>query len=487
MKKKYDLFLSYSSNDREAVVAPLYNELYYSGFRPWFDIKEILWGDSIIESIQDSISNVKFVLVFISKTYLEKPWPLKELRTALALQISGGPTILPVLLGLTGNELQNYAPFLSEIKHITVNEYNSEEKLDKSDFDLIIKELIRAKHKLKPIKEIERSQVCDIENPIEICTFNSEYLIYSIMTIHESLEINRRYSNSKLPIEKEESVDLNNLIYQLFKDSEISETNEISCFSNNAIYSPEHLIALKSGNILLVHRAHIHNTPKLEIQDYIITNAPKNPTCGALSDIGTEVFLGYKDGSLYIWNKKGVLLKDIQSAIKCIDMSSESIVVAGAENGEIGIWSRRPYKFIKYISTNNPIYSIAVNKFRSAYRKNDDNRNGIFTTGHQNGIINFWSFYGDSISSYRVAQEPIIAVCFFPFELEYLGLATVNKLIIINVITGETIMSLSHEDGNIRRLHIGNKNPHSPRLSDISVYATIGCDNGKVFSWELLI
>ena len=104
---KYDLFLSYSSEDRYAIVNSLNTELISQGFIPWFDVKEIAWGDSIIEKIQEGISKSKFIIVFISETYLHKAWPLKELRSALGLQINGGPTILPILLGVKFQEIKN--------------------------------------------------------------------------------------------------------------------------------------------------------------------------------------------------------------------------------------------------------------------------------------------------------------------------------------------------------------------------------------------
>jgi RNA-directed DNA polymerase len=70
--KKFDVFFSYSSSDRDAVVLPLLASIEAAGLRAWCDVYEIRWGDSIVEKIQGGLSRSAFVIAFISESYLGK-------------------------------------------------------------------------------------------------------------------------------------------------------------------------------------------------------------------------------------------------------------------------------------------------------------------------------------------------------------------------------------------------------------------------------
>jgi len=411
-KVSYDLFLSYSSNDRKAIIEPLYHVLKDEGFKPWFDIKEIKWGDSIVQKMQDGIANTKIIIFFISKSYLKKPWTLKELRSIVAMQqISDSQIIFPILLGVTEKELIQSVPFLADIKYLKIENYSHKEKVEKKYFKEIIKELERVKDKLKPFKLKRFVHICTLSKSIEVATFGSHYRYYSIITKDESLEIHQNKS--------EPAINLNFLIKKLFKELNINHTFKISSIGSNPTHSCIHLIVLNNGNIFIIHRVNIHNISQLKNEDYIQINAPKNPSISILSDNTNEVFLGYDDRSIYVWNKKGIQLKKLQSAIIAIDMSLESIVVAVSKNGEIGIWIRNIYQLKKYIDTKNAITSLSVSRTRVRYSKK-----GIFATGHRNGIVTFWNFDGIEINKYSLTKQAIVAMCFFPFGLEYIGIAT---------------------------------------------------------------
>ncbi|CAA6815244.1 MAG: Unknown protein [uncultured Sulfurovum sp.] len=490
----YDLFLSYSSNDREAIIKPLYNELQDENFQAWFDIKEIRWGDSIVKKMENGITNTKIVIFFISKSYLKSFWTLKELRSIIAIQqVTNDKIIFPILLGVSEKEIIESVPFLADIKHLKINDYNPNKKTNKKYFQEIIQELEKIKDNLKPLKLKQFFHVCTLASPIKVATFGSHYKYYSIFTSNESLKVNIYralypeyidYSISKLPKTSNDTINLTYLVEQVLKKLNIQKIDALSSIASNPTHYPIFLITLNSGNIIITHKMHIIDGSELRPEDYIITNAPKNPSVSTLSRNSRESFLGYANGSIYIWNGKGHLLHDLQSPILAIDVSFESIFVAVTEKNEIGIWFRNSYQLKKHIRTENKITSLSVSKTRVRYSKN-----GIFTTGHKNGIVNSWDFEGTHINNYKVTDKPIIAMCFFPFGLEYLGIATHNSFKVLNIITGNIILSFSHKDGNITTLHIGETvgqgygiNPDYEKI-----YATIGCDNGKVFTWELII
>ena len=456
IKKKnisYDLFLSYSSSDRKAIVNPLYKKLISTGFNPWLDIKKITWGDSIIEKMQDGISNTKFIIFFISKSYLDKPWTLKELRSILAMQVSNDLTILPILLGISEKELIQFVPFLADIKHIKIDDYNSKGKIEEKYFQEIIYELRIAIDKIAPIKLKKFSHIHTSSEPIKITS-----IYYDITS---SLPYYRYYVVTSNKIIK-----INELTFRHSKIKKIT-SNLISCSSEI-----EDTFLTLSDNTISIERT--SSVSKTTIPIHSLVSCVSKPFI-KLNDFSILFFVGYEDGSIYTSNRKENLLTNLKFPIIAIDISLESILVAVSQNGEIGIWLRNTYKLKKYIKIKNSITSLAVSKTRVNY-------NNIFLTGHTNGTVAIWDFNGMNINEYHITEESIVALSLFPNELEYVGIVTKNNFIILNILTGIKVLIYPHNDGNITTLDIGNLHLFSSYFDVI-----VGCDNGKVFTWRLVI
>lgn len=95
-----DVFLCHASEDKPAVVRPLAYELQRKGISCWLDEAEILWGQSIIERISEGLRSSRFVIVVLSRAFLSKNWPKKELSAVLSMEISSGQIrVLPILVG----------------------------------------------------------------------------------------------------------------------------------------------------------------------------------------------------------------------------------------------------------------------------------------------------------------------------------------------------------------------------------------------------
>jgi hypothetical protein len=91
------LFVSYASEDFE-FVGHLLRELDARALCAWFDKREILVGESIVERINEALSQTRFLLVVFSPRSAQKPWVLRELNSSLMGQLGKeGITILPVL------------------------------------------------------------------------------------------------------------------------------------------------------------------------------------------------------------------------------------------------------------------------------------------------------------------------------------------------------------------------------------------------------
>ena len=134
-----DFFLSHSSEDKEFIVRPVYNCLLANGKSAWFDEAELTIGDSLISSIQNALVRSKFLVVFLSKKFVNKGWPIEELNSILNIQISTKKKrVLPIVVDLSHEELSKIMPFLSEKIYIKWN--NDAESVAKQLINIIDKE-----------------------------------------------------------------------------------------------------------------------------------------------------------------------------------------------------------------------------------------------------------------------------------------------------------------------------------------------------------
>jgi hypothetical protein len=95
------LFLSYAREDQSAVQA-IADRLWQDGFLTWLDTKDLLPGDDWQTRIEDGIERADYVLVFVSKTSVDKVgFHQKELKYALdqqTLRPTGQRYLVPILL-----------------------------------------------------------------------------------------------------------------------------------------------------------------------------------------------------------------------------------------------------------------------------------------------------------------------------------------------------------------------------------------------------
>ena len=98
MVKKYDVALSFAGEQR-VFVEEVARYLVSSGLRVFYDDFEqnLLWGNPLLEFIQDVYTNSRFVVLFISEEYCSKGWPKLEASHSIwAALIERKTTILPV-------------------------------------------------------------------------------------------------------------------------------------------------------------------------------------------------------------------------------------------------------------------------------------------------------------------------------------------------------------------------------------------------------
>lgn len=123
---EWDVFISYSSEDRSAFVQPLVQMLAEFGVQTWWDQFELEVGDSLSRSIDRGLSASRFGVLVISSSFLAKRWPEYELRGLVARELAGGKVILPIWYGVTVDQVLEYSPSLADKKALTVVDEVSE-------------------------------------------------------------------------------------------------------------------------------------------------------------------------------------------------------------------------------------------------------------------------------------------------------------------------------------------------------------------------
>jgi hypothetical protein len=115
--RQRDVFLCHSSADKEIYVRPFAAALVANGITYWLDEAEIGWGDRITEKINEGLANSRYVIVFLTETFLKRRWPQTELGNALNLEASTGEVVvLPIMVASDAEVFAQY-PLLRDKHH----------------------------------------------------------------------------------------------------------------------------------------------------------------------------------------------------------------------------------------------------------------------------------------------------------------------------------------------------------------------------------
>lgn len=86
-----DVFICHDSRDKEVFVDPLVNTLSKKLIKVWYDKLSLHIGDSLIEKIDEGLSQCKFGIVVISKNFLtRKQWTAREFKSLTTREIHTG-------------------------------------------------------------------------------------------------------------------------------------------------------------------------------------------------------------------------------------------------------------------------------------------------------------------------------------------------------------------------------------------------------------
>ena len=128
IRKTYDVFISHASQDKSDYVDELYAKLRKLGINIFYDSESISWGDNWKQKILNGAESSEFAIIVISQNFFGREWTEKELKEFLQRQNeSGQKIVLPLLHGITHDDLKTQYPELEPIQGIDTEKFSKEE------------------------------------------------------------------------------------------------------------------------------------------------------------------------------------------------------------------------------------------------------------------------------------------------------------------------------------------------------------------------
>lgn len=114
IRRKFDVFISHASEDKDDIVRPLAHALISEGLKVWYDEFELRIGDSLRRKIDQGLTNSRFGIVVLSKSFIKKGWTNYELDGIITKAVSGEQVILPIWHNITKQEVIDFSPSLAD-------------------------------------------------------------------------------------------------------------------------------------------------------------------------------------------------------------------------------------------------------------------------------------------------------------------------------------------------------------------------------------
>lgn len=113
-KSKWDLFISYASEDRAEVAEPLAKLLSHCGLKVWYDQNELRLGDGLRRKIDEGLIQCRYGVVILSPSFFLKHYPNRELDGLAQREVDGQTVILPIWYKVTDAKVRAYSPPLAD-------------------------------------------------------------------------------------------------------------------------------------------------------------------------------------------------------------------------------------------------------------------------------------------------------------------------------------------------------------------------------------
>ncbi len=185
--KRWDVFISHASEDKDEFVRPLAKALEQSGLEVWFDETTLKIGDRLRESIDHGLSRSRFGVVVLSKHFFAKDWTREELEGLTTKEIGGVKVILPVWHNVTRDEVVKHSPTLAGRLAA-----RSQDGLEK-----VVRQLREAmgKESPKPLESAKKNEL-----PVDQEIVPPEWAVRTVLLDHDLSSYEREAIRRKLSV-----------------------------------------------------------------------------------------------------------------------------------------------------------------------------------------------------------------------------------------------------------------------------------------------
>ena len=114
-RKKDGAFISLAGEQRNNVGRPLRDALEERGINVWMDVNELMVGDSLSGMIGQALQEYEVVVAIVSREYLEKVWPMREMRAAINMGRDAKGLLMPIRVGISHQEAVQGCAWLGDI------------------------------------------------------------------------------------------------------------------------------------------------------------------------------------------------------------------------------------------------------------------------------------------------------------------------------------------------------------------------------------
>ena len=111
---KYDVFISYASEDKNEIARPLAESLVKRGLRVWYDEFELKAGDRIRNAINQGIKDSRYGVIILSRHFFVKKWPREELDALAQIEGYSKIVILPLWHNVGVEDIKQFSPMLAD-------------------------------------------------------------------------------------------------------------------------------------------------------------------------------------------------------------------------------------------------------------------------------------------------------------------------------------------------------------------------------------
>lgn len=143
--EKPQAFISHDSRDKDLIARPLSKGLHSRLCFVWYDEFSLKVGDSLRESIESGIKEVKKCVLILTPNFLANPgWTKKEFNSIFTREmIFNERIILPIWYKVTKEDIYNYSPALADTVALI---WPNNEDLSKDEYDKEVERLISKLH-----------------------------------------------------------------------------------------------------------------------------------------------------------------------------------------------------------------------------------------------------------------------------------------------------------------------------------------------------